>query len=122
MRCSSRDQAKLRPRIVVAQMVLKKVRRSIFVSPPQGAAASRLSGRRSTQLLSPDRFRCTIPHGGGPLEIGIIRQMAANCRIVAEFLILYRRLSRAESIEEIRFVVYNVVVVRWNAKRFCFFI
>ena len=47
----------------------------------------------SIAILRANAFALPIPYGRGLLEIGMIRQMASDCRIIAEFLVLNHLLA-----------------------------
>src|SRR5208283_996311 len=110
IRCSSAAQAKLRPRIAAAEIVPRKVRRSMLRSScPSGTACRSLTtqlktGRAGTRrkVLASDFSRGAIPHRGCFLEIRVVRHVTADGGVVAELLVFYRLLSATESIEEIR--------------------
>src|SRR5260370_5826272 len=69
-----------------------------------------------------DLLRRWVPYGNIFIEIGEVRQMAADRRVVAEHFVLYRRLSAADRVEKVSLVVRDIVVTRRCGERLRFFI
>src|SRR5215831_21203397 len=57
-----------------------------------------------------DFLRVGIPPCGTLVKVRVVRQMTADGRVVAEDLVLHARLTRANGIEEVGFVIDCVAV------------
>src|SRR5579884_2659990 len=67
-------------------------------------AATRLRGNCSLR---------SIPHGGGAIEVGVIRHVAADGGVVAKDGVFHRRLARPHRLKEIPQMVLEFTVPRW---------
>src|SRR5271167_2936662 len=75
----------------VATVVSRKALREIFFIC--NALVYSLLTSHSVSVLSSNRLCASIPGRNRVLEISIIGQMAADCRVVAEVFVLDRRLA-----------------------------
>src|SRR5579863_4513232 len=66
--------------------------------------------------LSPDRFRVRVPGRNRVFEIGVIGQMAADCRMVSKDLVLYGWLAASNRVEEICLMRRHIAVTDGRSK------